>query len=72
MDMFMIDVTDIDCKITDEVILFGSDGNISVSVEEIGMKSMSFNYEIICGVSRRIPRVYKKDGKIIKTVNYLR
>jgi alanine racemase len=33
---------------------------------------MSFNYEIICGVSRRIPRVYKKDGKIIKTVNYLR
>lgn len=72
MDMFMIDVTDIDCKETDEVILFGSDGNISVSVEEIGMKSMSFNYEIICGVSRRIPRVYKKDGKIIKTVNYLR
>ena len=72
MDMFMIDVTDIDCKETDEVILFGSDGNLSVSVEEIGMKSMSFNYEIICGVSRRIPRVYKKDGKIIKTVNYLR
>ena len=72
MDMFMIDVTDIECEITDEVILFGSDGKLSVSVEEIGEKSMSFNYEVICGVSRRIPRVYKKDGKIIKTVNYLR
>lgn len=72
MDMFMIDVTDIDCKVTDEVILFGSDGNLTVSAEEIGEKSMSFNYEVICGVSRRIPRVYKKDGKIIKTVNYLR
>ena len=72
MDMFMIDVTDIGCNITDEVILFGSDGNLSVSAEEIGDKSMSFNYEVICGVSRRIPRVYKKDGKIIKTVNYLR
>ena len=72
MDMFMIDVTDIDCEITDEVILFGSDGNLTVSAEEIGEKSMSFNYEVICGVSRRIPRVYKKDGKIIKTVNYLR
>ncbi len=72
MDMFMIDVTDIDCEVTDEVILFGSDSNLSVSVEEIGEKSMSFNYEVICGVSRRIPRVYKKDGKIIKTVNYLR
>lgn len=72
MDMFMIDVTDIDCEMTDEVILFGSDGNLTVSAEEIGEKSMSFNYEVICGVSRRIPRVYKKDGKIIKTVNYLR
>lgn len=72
MDMFMIDVTDIDCDVTDEVILFGSDGNLTVSAEEIGEKSMSFNYEVICGVSRRIPRVYKKDGKIIKTVNYLR
>lgn len=72
MDMFMIDVTDIDCEVTDEVILFGSDGNLTVSAEEIGEKSMSFNYEVICGVSRRIPRVYKKDGKIIKTVNYLR
>ena len=72
MDMFMIDVTDIDCAITDEVILFGSDGNLTVSAEEIGEKSMSFNYEVICGVSRRIPRVYKKDGKTIKTVNYLR
>lgn len=72
MDMFMIDVTDIECNITDEVILFGTDGKLSVSVEEIGEKSMSFNYEIVCGVSRRIPRVYKKDGKIIKTVNYLR
>ncbi len=72
MDMFMIDVTDINCEVTDEVILFGSDGNLTVSAEEIGEKSMSFNYEVICGVSRRIPRVYKKDGKIIKTVNYLR
>lgn len=72
MDMFMIDVTDIECNITDEVILFGTDGKLSVSVEEIGERSMSFNYEIVCGVSRRIPRVYKKDGKIIKTVNYLR
>ena len=72
MDMFMIDVTGIDCEVTDEVILFGSDGNLTVSAEEIGEKSMSFNYEVICGVSRRIPRVYIKDSKIIKTVNYLR
>lgn len=72
MDQVMIDVTDIDVEIDDEVILFGSDGKLTVTAEEIGEKSMSFNYEIICGVSRRIPRVYKKNGKTIKTVNYLR
>ena len=72
MDMFMIDITEIEAQVTDEVILFGSDGNLNISAEEIGEMSMSFNYEVICGVSRRIPRVYKKDGKIIKTVNYLR
>ena len=72
MDQFMIDVTGIDAKIDDEVILFGSDGNLTVSAEEIGEKSMSFNYEVICGIARRIPRVYKKDGKTIKTINYLR
>lgn len=70
MDQFMIDITDIpDVKIDDEVILFGGDG---VSAEEIGEKSMSFNYEVVCRISRRIPRVYKKDGKTVSIKKYLR
>ncbi len=72
MDQFMIDVTGIDVNIDDEVILFGTDGNLTVSAEEIGEKSMSFNYEVVCSVARRCPRVYTKNGKLIKTVNYLR
>lgn len=70
MDQFMIDVTDIpDVKTDDDVILFGAN---SVSCEEIGSMSMSFNYEVVCSVSRRIPRVYKKDGRTVAVVNYLR
>lgn len=70
MDQFMIDVTDIpDVKTDDEVILFGAEG---ISAEEIGSMSMSFNYEVVCAVSRRIPRVYKKDGRTVAVVNYLR
>ena len=70
MDQFMIDVTDIEnVNIDDEVILFGRNG---VSAEEIGSMSMSFNYEVVCAVSRRIPRVYKKDGRTVAVVNYLR
>lgn len=70
MDQFMIDVTDIpDVKVNDEVILFGGNG---ASAEEIGEKSMSFNYEVVCSISRRVPRVYKKDGKTVSIKNYLR
>lgn len=70
MDQFMIDVTDIpDTQIDDEVILFGKD---SISAEDIGNMSMSFNYEVVCGVSRRIPRVYKKDGRTVRIINYLK
>lgn len=70
MDQFMIDITDIpEAEVDDEVILFGSDG---ISAEEIGSMSMSFNYEVVCSVTRRIPRVYKKDGKTVRIINYLR
>lgn len=73
MDQFMIDVTDIpEAKVDDEVILFGSDGVNAVPAEEIGALSMSFNYEVVCAVARRIPRVYIKNGEKIKTINYLR
>lgn len=73
MDQFMIDVTDIpSVTVDDEVILWGSDNGLTVSAEEVGAMSMSFNYEIVCGVSRRIPRVYKKNGKTVQVVNYLR
>ena len=73
MDQFMVDVTDIpDAKVDDEVILFGTDGNNVITAEEIGSLSMSFNYEVICSVSRRIPRVYTKNSEIFKIINYLR
>lgn len=73
MDQVMIDVTDIpDVAVDDEVILIGSDNGKTVSAEEIGEMSESFNYEVVCGVARRVPRVYKKDGKTVSIINYLR
>ncbi len=70
MDQFMIDVSDIeDVSIDDEVILMGGSG--CISAEAIGEKSASFNYEVLCNISRRVPRVYKYNGEITGTVNYL-
>ena len=57
----MIDVTGIDdVKIGDEVVLFGRQGSEFISVEEISSLAGSFNYEFVCGISKRVPRTYIK------------
>ncbi len=72
MDQFMVDVTDInDVKVKDEVILIGSEGAACVSVEEVAKPAASFNYELVCNISRRVPRVYIQAGVEEKCVNYL-
>lgn len=65
MDQFMVDVTDIpDTRSGDEVTLIGRDGNEVITAEEFGELSGRFSYEFICCISKRVPRVYIKDGKI--------
>lgn len=72
MDQFMIDVTGIDgLQIEDEVTLVGSDGELTLSMEEVSNNAHSFNYELPCRIARRVPRVYYKNGKEIKTNNYI-
>ena len=56
----------------DDVILFGRDGEKVISVEEVAEPAASFNYEAVCNISRRVPRVYIKDGKETEVLNYLR
>lgn len=65
MDQFMIDVTGLNVKRGDIVILMGSDGENTVSAEEIGDISGRFNYELICDINKRVPRVYVKNGEIV-------
>ncbi|MSS62453.1 alanine racemase [Velocimicrobium porci] len=71
MDQFMIDVTDFDeVKAGDKVILVGTDGNETISMEEIGKMTCSFNYEVACDIGKRIPRVYIYQGKVAGTCDY--
>jgi len=73
MDQFMVDVTDMpEVSVGDVVTLIGRDGEETLSVEEISEMAGSFNYEFVCDVSRRVPRVYIKNGKPVSVVNYLR
>ena len=71
MDQFMVDVTDIDdVNFGDDVTLIGKDGNETITVEELSKLSGRFNYEFICDLGKRIPRVYVRDGKITEQIDY--
>lgn len=60
MDMCMIDVTDIEnVSKGDVVTLFGRDGENFIPIEEMAHKAGTIAHEIMCGISKRIPRVYK-------------
>lgn len=72
MDQMMVDVTDIkDVKLLDEVTLMGRDGDNFISAEELGDLSGRFNYELVCDVSKRVPRVIYEDGKEKEVIDYL-
>lgn len=72
MDQMMVDVTDIDdIKIGDEVILFGTDGNNTITIESVADIMNTINYEIVCTVGKRVPRVYIRDNKTVNVLNYL-
>ena len=72
MDQLMVDVTDIpDVKLDDTVTLVGRDGDEEITMEAISTAADSFNYEFVCGISRRVPRIYCRDGREVRSVHYL-
>lgn len=72
MDQCMIDITGIeDVKVGDEVVLFGKQGDGFIHIDELAEKLDTINYEIVCMISKRVPRVYVKDGKIVDVLNYI-
>lgn len=72
MDQLMVDVTDIpDVQLEDPVVLIGRSGNECITVEQIAAAADSFNYEFVCGISRRVPRIYMQGGRVVNEVRYL-
>ncbi|GAG57006.1 unnamed protein product, partial [marine sediment metagenome] len=59
MDQIMIDVTDIDeVKIGDEVVIIGNQGEEKIEVDELSRALNTIDYEIVCGIKDRIPKIY--------------
>jgi alanine racemase len=72
MDQMMVDVTHIpDAALNDRVVLVGKSGDEEITMEQISAAADSFNYEFVCGISRRVPRLYCRGGKTVHSVHYL-
>lgn len=72
MDQMIVDISGVEnVKSGDEVVLFGRQGDEFIPVEEIAEFGGTINYEIVCGISRRVPRYYLKNGKKITVHDYL-
>ena len=67
MDQFMVDVTDLNLPVCvgDIVTLIGKDDRECITMEELGKLSGRFNYELVCDIGKRIPRIYKQKDTII-------
>lgn len=72
MDQCMVDVTDIGpVNVGDEVILLGEGNGIKNNADDMAEILDTINYEILCMIGRRVPRIYIKDGKMVNVRNYL-
>ena len=60
MDMTLVDTGDDKIEVWDDVVIIGSDGNQKISADDIAKQMDSINYEVVCGIGKRVPRVYIK------------
>lgn len=70
MDQFMVDVTGMDVSVGDKVTLAGRDGKEEILIDELAVLAGTFNYEFVCDLGKRIPRVYLKNGQVVGTKDY--
>jgi alanine racemase len=67
MDLTMVDVTDLpDAEVGDEVVLFGDQGEATLSIEEVAEGSATLAYEIMCTIGKRVTRIYVRGGRPVK------
>ena len=72
MDQFMVDVTHIHGVCAgDTVTIFGSDGDVTITADEVAAKAQTIGYEVVCGIAPRVPRVYLKNGEVDSIVRTL-
>ena len=72
MDQLMVDLGDItDAKIGDEAVIIGKQGDEEITANELAKLNSTINYEIICDIGARVPRIYFEGGKESAVLDYI-
>ena len=71
MDQTLVDVTDIPVKIGDEVVIYSDDLDGGNSITQAAEKVGTINYELLCAIGTRVPRIYIKNGIKTEIQRYL-
>jgi len=71
MDQLMLDVTGMDVRRGDEVVLMGRQGEEEITIEEIAVEIGQIPASVLCMLTKRLPRVYVKERRVPEVVDYL-
>ena len=72
MDQMMVDVTDArNVDVGDTAVIFGSDGGATITADEVAAVAGTINYDIVCRLDCRVPRVFVSGGETIGTFSYI-
>ena len=72
MDQLILDVTGLGpVRPGDPVMVFGRPEDGAPTADELAALIGTIGYEVVCGVSRRVPRVYVREGAEVGAENYL-
>lgn len=72
MDQMMVDVTDArNVDVGDTAVIFGSDGGATITADEVAAVAGTINYDIVCRLDCRVPRVFISGGETIGTFSYI-
>jgi len=72
MDLTMIDLTDLPVvEVGEEVVLFGSQGEANIAVEDLAGWSETLSYEVLCTIGKRVTRIYLRQGRPVKILTLI-
>ena len=72
MDMCMVDVSSVpEAKVDDIVTVFGEDNGASIGVDAMAAELGTIPYELLCGINKRIPRIYLDGENETEVLQYI-